>query len=388
MQYVTDYNYQIPIIATLFFAAWCVYWVVPKFGFFPGALFCYMGLNSIWIWLFKHNRYEFLCVSDVRKPGCLLNENGLPMLDAYTQQALHFHAADSFLKAMIFLVPLMIFATTNAEKYKWYGVMIAWFAVAINSGLIIVRYILGYCAGENTCGGFIGNPSLSASVMVCALPFFLGTRKIFIFPIVAVAVVLSESSIALGLLCVFIFSFLFRSQSRLTRSLSLAALVCVPIIGYIMLGDRLLFTSGRLGIWKLMLGSWLNNSGNYTFGTGWGTYRVFSINLEDHAEFAIGSVHRWWSWLHNDWIENFLFETGVVGFVLAAITYTVAVLKSALKERHMEPAQPDVTLSLVLYGIFMALNPALHYPVPMVFGAWLFVLALRRNPLQYSNLTA
>lgn len=361
---------------------------MPKFGIIPGALFGYMGLNAIWIWLFKHNRYEFLCVSDVRKPGCLLNENNLPMLDAYTQQALHFHAVDSFLKSLIFLVPLMIFATTDFDRYKKYGKIFFFWVVLINSLLIIGRYLFGYCAGENTCGGFIGNPSLSASVMVCALPFFWSGRYVWLSLLVGIAVYCSESSIAMGLFWIFVFAVWFRLRTHYAKTTAVVLFLAMPIIGYLTLGDRLLFTSGRLGIWKLMLGSWLNNSGNYVFGTGWGTYRVFSINLEDHAEFAIGSVHRWWSWLHNDWIENFLFETGIIGLVLATLTYTVALLKSIFRPQWLEKPTPEVTLSLVLYGIFMALNPALHYPVPMIFGAWLFVLALRRKPLQCYDLTS
>lgn len=388
MQYVTDYNLQILVIIALFFSAWCFAWVMPKFGIIPVALFLYMGLNAIWFWLFSHNRYEFLCVSDPVTHKCILDAEGRGMLDAYTQQALHFHAVDSFLKAMLILVPLMLFATADLEKFKRYGKTFFFWLFTVNSLVIIFRFLFGYCKEANTCGGLIGNPSLSASVMVCALPFFWSGRSAVLIALVAMAVAFSGSSVAIGLWWVFLFVFSFRIRHRYAKAVSLVAFIVVPIVGCLLLGRELLFTSGRIEIWKLMMNYWKLNPGNYPFGTGWGTYRVFSINLEDHAQFSMQSMSRWWSWMHNDWLENFLFETGILGFVLAILAYTVALLKSAFKPAFLEPRQPDVTLSLVLYGLFMAMNPALHYPVPMIFGAWLFVLALRRRSLQYTDLAS
>lgn len=383
MQYFTDYNLQILVIVALAFSLFSVFYVMPKFGLFAGALFGYMGLNAIWVWLYQHNRYEFLCVSDPKKPGCILDENGHPMLDAYTQQALHFSAIDSFLKAMVILVPLMLFIDRDPHGYKRAGKIIFGWICALNSLAIAVSYILGYCEKENSCGGFIGNPSLSVSFMVCAMPFFTrGRERLLLLPI-AIAVILSRSSIGFGLLAVFVFFFLFLKRNRVAKLTALSLLFLAPLAGYLLLGNELWFTSGRALIWKMMLRYWHANPGNWAFGTGWGTYRVFSINLEDHAGYAVNSWSRWWSWLHNDWLENFLFETGIVGLILAIQTYTVAMLKTLLRPFYLKDKRGDVALSLLLYGIFMALDPALHYPVPMIFGAWLFVLALRREPLQF-----
>lgn len=355
MQTIIDYHVQMGTVLAASLTAWCVFWVWPRFGFFASALLCYLGLNSIWFWVVVDNRYV--------------------TVNPYDQMAIRYFAADSFLKTMVILVPLML-AAENQEKLKRWGVSIIAIIVIGNASTILARFLLGYCKENNSCGG-LGNPSLIVSMMICALPFL----SWWAIPLVALAALASHSSIAVGLFLVFFFFYLqpFKSTVRVVAS-GMGVLMAAGL-GYFLLGTDALSSSGRFALWKLMAHYW-NTRRNIPFGTGFGTYHVFSIHIQNFGNF---SMYTHWNWMHNDWFQ-LVFEGGAVAGFLALATYTVALLKSLLAPPFLGPPRYDVALSLFLYGIFMFFNPALHYPLPMLFGAWLFVYALRRRPLQFSEL--
>ncbi len=111
-------------------------------------------------------------------------------------------------------------------------------------------------------------------------------------------------------------------------------------------------------------------------GTGLGTYHVLSPILQRMAKGMVDPTQGWWNTLHNDPLQM-LFECGLVGFVLLLATYYSALTK-VLRENDWQ-----IAMSIILFGIYICLNPALHNPIPSLFGAWLFAYALRKSPKEY-----
>jgi O-antigen ligase len=165
----------------------------------------------------------------------------------------------------------------------------------------------------------------------------------------------------------------------MAKKLVAAILGSAAIFGlaYLKLGMELFNTSDRWKIWTFMMERW-NTPNNAPFGTGWGTYHVFSINLQEYGKIPT-NTH--WNTLHNNWLQ-FLFEMGWTGLVLSLLVY-VAALKAALKKRDK-----GIVIALVLYGLYMAMDPALNFAYPAAFGAWLFLAALRRESLHCNGRTA
>lgn len=351
MGILTDYHFQVSLILAAFSLSF-YWWLAPRFGRVSAAFFCYVAVNTVWFWVWRDNRYV--------------------TVNPYDQMAIRYFAADSLLKLLVIVLPLMLYIeNVGKDKFRSYGVMVIGPLVVANAMAIILWFISGKCRAVNSCGGFMGNPSLAASLMVCALPIIARYNRWILVP-VGIAVALSGSSIALGLMAIYL-CFTFIAHGYLVV---MAASVAPFLAGFLLLGQKeLFFSSGRFEVWRVMMKAWASTR-NIPFGSGWGTYHVFSIHLQNRANIGPGTH---WNWLHNDWLQ-ILFEGGAVALVLASLTYTAALLRSV--------GQRGLWLSVLLYGIFMFLNPALHYPLPMIFGAWLFVLALWRDPLQYGNLTA
>lgn len=140
---------------------------------------------------------------------------------------------------------------------------------------------------------------------------------------------------------------------------------------YSLLGGAELFNSSdRFKVWSYMMAKWAHPQ-NILFGTGIGTYHVFSINLQHAGNLAPGS---YWSRMHNEWLQ-FVFETGIVGSLAFVSTYVLAI-HAAIKDRLY-----DLAFALFLFGIYMGANSALHHAPPAIFGAWLLICALRIEPL-------
>lgn len=155
--------------------------------------------------------------------------------------------------------------------------------------------------------------------------------------------------------------------------LLVSALLAFAVMGaaYVVLGGQeLLNSSDRFKIWSFMMARWAHPQ-NLLFGTGLGTYHVFSINLQHYGNVAPGSF---WSRMHNEWLQS-VFETGIVGTLLFLAVYCKAIWDS-FREKAF-----DIVACLILFGIYMGANSALHHAPPAIFGAWILVCALRREPL-------
>lgn len=318
---------------------WSFVWVRPRFGMFPALFLSFLCLNAIWVWVWVENRYY--------------------TINPYDQMALRYFSADSLARALLILVPLMLL--NRAQRI--HGILAAKIFAVLNSIIVLMGFILHRCAAENSCGG-LGNPSIMVGLSVCILPL-IASWPITI--LVTVAAIVSKSSIAIGLLAVY-FAW---GLTKHSKTLAAIAFTAPFYLGSIFLGKELFNSSDRFMIWAYMMKAWAT-PWNAIAGTGWGTYHVFSINLQKATELRSNSH---WNAMHNDWLQM-VFECGVIGGALMIGTYFTAIKRCFLKEEYA------VLFSLVLYGIYMGANPALHHALPSLFGAWLIVHALKKNQLK------
>lgn len=329
---------------------WSYYWVKPNFGAFAAGLLGYLSLSSIFTWVFVENRYL--------------------TINPYDQMALRYFSTDSIARMLIILVPLFLFSERKSQFELAGNIFFKMFLYA-NSMWVLLSFLIHHCKHSNSCGG-IGNPSIIIGASVCMLPAIVPAwrKEWYLVALVAISVLLSKSSVALGLLGVYLAYLLL--QERLYWLVALLA--PLPLIaGHFMLGDRMLFSSGdRFMIWSYMMPKWATWQ-NLPFGTGFGTYHVFSINLQAVQKVASGS---YWNTLHNDWLQM-LFEGGVIGGMLMVGTYFSALYRTMAREKF------SIAMSILLFGIYLGVNPGLHHAIPSLFGAWLFICALKRAPLNF-----
>jgi hypothetical protein len=331
---------------------WCWQWVKPRYGLAAAALLGYAALSSVWVWVFVQNRYV--------------------TIDPYNQMALRYFSCDSIARLFLLLVPLMALAE-NRLTMLLMGEIFTGLFVTVNSLMVISTLVFSGCGSLN-CGG-LGNPSIMVGAVVCALPLVVKLPSQWPLLLLAgISVLASQSSVALGLFGIYLAYAIYQWNPRLFGVAACASVLPLGV-GALKIGMGTLFSSGdRFPLWGFMISKWAA-PWNILAGTGLGTYHVFSINLQ-----AAGGFHPeyYWNTLHNDWLQM-LFEGGLIGAFLIVATYFAA-LKRALLD-----SDKRIAMSLILYGIYMGVNPALHHAIPALFGAWLFLYALKRQPHTYKG---
>lgn len=323
--------------------------IYRKFGGVAALMILYMLGNAIWFLVNPNNRYA--------------------PVKAFDLQALKFYVAESGFKLLLVLLPFLAF-NINRDSLKVYGRMLAISFTMISVVMVFFSYLVHGCADTNSCGGVLMNPSMNSSMMAVTLPFIFEAFPVTIaFPFLALivlAVLLGKSSIGLGMIVAFL-CLHFISKRRMKY------LVFSPLLlglGWLHYGEREFLSSGdRFPMWEFFMSQWARNSLHWWFGTGYGTFGVFSINLQDAFHVRDGY---WWLWMHNDWLEV-LFTTGMVGLGLVVLTFL-----SGLK-RFWEMKEWACLQSLLLFGIAMGLNFPLRIGLSCAFIAWLVSLALYRD---------
>jgi hypothetical protein len=353
MNYINGYHLQWCAALYLPILFFCYYWVKPRYGVFPASLLAYIIISGIWVWVFENNRYV--------------------TINAYDQMALRYFSCDSIAKLFLILVPMMAWMERSQKSFIGFGRGIIFIFIYANVLTLIGQFLFTGCKQENSCGGIVGNPSISMGLTVCLLPIVLGVfqRRLVPLLLVALAVILSKSSIAVGLfiLCNVLY-FLPKKKPIPIACMAAAALLSLGS-AYLYLGANLFNSSNRVMIWKFMMQRWLA-PWNIPFGTGIGTYHVFSINLQHYGNVAPGS---YWNTMHNDWLQG-LFELGLMGLFLMVATYIVAI------GNMIRAKEKGILISLCLFGLYIGMNPGLHWAYCCLFLAWVFIYALHRSSLQ------
>jgi hypothetical protein len=330
--------------------AWEVY---KRYGWFAALKLAYVLGHVIWFLVYPENRY---------KP-----------VKAYDLMALKMFIAESGLKLLLIVAPLMIVKISREELKQLGGRIVCAFAV-INLVEVFWEAARVGCKEVNACGGVLLNPSMNATMAACALPFvFKHFPRPMAWMMVALSVsaaLLGGTSLGLGFIC----AYLVLRDPRL-----LLAAPAILALGLWRFGERELLSNGdRWPMWQFFMKAWANNPIHWWFGSGFGTFGVFSINLQNAA---VDNNKYWWVWLHNDWLQC-LFETGMTGLTLMVGTFLTGVRNLWLRgERHELHA-------LLLFGMAMFINFPLHVGLSAAFGAWLIVIALHRLKPHNNNQVA
>lgn len=345
-----DYYYSSWSFLLLAVTIWCCSsMVAPVFGKFVAALMFYFTLSVTYMVVWRMNRYFYI--------------------PPYEQAVLRLFSADSMVKFSLITIPVMIWVAKERDRARELGSMFASLAcVAFSLAAIVQLFKAGHCTARNSCGGWLGNPSMNAAFVVCLLPFTRELNKsmrVCIFMIACAAVAVSKSSVGVGMLAVYLVMWMWYTNRK--KFLWLAP---IPVlVGYMSQGMSIFSSSGRIAMLKYFIGLWSNNPGNLPFGMGVGTFSPIAKNMQVYMPSKDSEMQNFWNWMHNDFAE-FLFVGGAVGLTLMVAVYLLSVWRS----RFDKP----LFCSVVLFGIFMLLDYPLHLPATCILGAWLFSLATCR----------
>lgn len=346
-----DYYYAPWFAVTCFMALWVASMIKESYGPLVAVLILYTLVNGLWVWVLKNNRY-------------------LP-LPPFDQMAIRYFTADSMAKLLIIMAPIMVWVAKDITLARLYGGAAAGLACFVLSCAPIYQFFFkeGFCLPRQSCGGFIGNPSMNAALIACLIPFTADLAKwdkrVTIF-IAVVAILLSKSSVGIGLLSAYL-----ALEAIMAGKWHWVLGSSIPLVlGYLSQGWGLFNSSGRIGMWKFFMKNWAINPFHLKYGTGFGTFSPMGRNLQTYLGDAVSNPQGNWPWMHNDWLE-FAFVCGIIGAVLMVAVY----LSSLWRARIDKP----LFLSIILFGVFMALDYPLHLPASCVLGSWLFSCASCRT---------
>lgn len=177
-----------------------------------------------------------------------------------------------------------------------------------------------------------------------------------------------------GLLIVVCALFLCRGASSFgvlaivlaARTMNVWMIPLTLIGGWISVGGKMFDSSHRFEAYKIFT-DYLFHSKWWVFGTGLGTFQVYSPTLTLSKHFMVNQTTAWlWLQAHNDWLQC-CFELGVVGLVLAVCVYFQAIFKTYSSLKSKEFAM----------GIGLGGCALFQYPCHLAPSAFLVALFLR-----------
>lgn len=347
MHIVQDYHFQWLVVTAIIVFYFSISKARAIVGWLPALTMFYFCLSALNIWISSTNRYI--------------------SVEAYDQQAIRFFAADSIGKLLIVVWPILLLA--RHRNFRVWGMVAATIFSIIDSAVVISQflYFQPWCTIGNSCGGIVGNPSMNACFLVTMMPLVLKSTnpvpRAIAFFMSLFAVLVSGSSIAFGMLASL--AVIYTIVSGWWWLLAFAPVAMAA--GWKLCGEVFFNSGDRFLMWEFFMSKWAVPA-NLLTGTGYGTFGVFSNNLQRHFQVREGV---WWVWMHNDWLQG-VFEAGIVGISLMVSTYLLALYRLIYARKHHEAT------AFILYGIFMGANYPMHLAPTALFGAWLTILALRK----------
>lgn len=233
----------------------------------------------------------------------------------------------------------------------------------------------------------LNNSALDSAFISCVLYFVIQQRLwLLAIPFIGACLISNTSTGILGLgLGFFIY---YGINAYYTKSWRLLLLftpipVLIASVGYWMQKEVLFNSSGRTSIWKMSWEFWRQNF-TALFGAGMGTYLVWGPSIQVNNALTHGAkegtVITSFPTMHNDWFQ-ILFETGVIGLVLAIAVWAFALFKA----RH----KPAIFTSLVVFGATAFIQMNLRWFIFAFFGAWLlsraFIIEESQYPEEYNS---
>lgn len=309
------------------------------------------------------------------------------------------YALDSIAKTAL-VVGFMLVASVNTRRFEAFGSSLAILFLIVNCAVIIGQYLSAPNSCQlNQCGGLVGNPSMSGSLMVALLPLCSRMRRgalVVAVALVSAAVYCTHASAPVGLLAALAFLVALRSGGAVIRTGMVAGALVALVVGWSVIGKEFTNSGDRVEMWTLFLSKWqhsgewmadssralvdpnaavlqhyFGHQGNtFWLGIGMGTFDQYAAALQRQFDVKTNS---WWLWSHCDWPIGIGIEGGLVGLVLFSATFLLA-LRSLIGLGMWSHAA-----SLVLYGLMMPMNYPLHLASTAMYGCWLVVVALSRR---------
>lgn len=318
-----------------------------RFGMACGAMLGYLALSTVWV-IAADSRYT--------------------TLNPYDLMALRYYSSESLIKLLLVSLP---FLALGGSRYDVRGIGRFLVVVFCLVSLWQVFWEASWhgCAVLNSCGGALKNPSLNDAMMAVCLPILEAVFPFgwaFVIP-VALASMLGKSAIGTGMCALYVTMTLW-GKGLYGRLSIMAAIPTIILTGYLTHGHKSFFdSSGRFQMWVFFMKLWAVNWRNWLTGTGFGTFGIFSNNLQQAFK---TNPSDWWIWMHNDWLQM-AFECGIVGLAIMIWLYITCLIKLYIQGR----AAPELK-SLLLFGVMMGCEYSLHIAPCCLFAAWIAAIAL------------
>lgn len=249
---------------------------------------------------------------------------------------------------------------------------------------LINAFVLNYKYIRGEIPYFLfNNPALDVSFIACALPLIFRFKEKFInnpwFSILLLSnailpcIYTKTASGILGL-GLSVALYLWSAKGFKLRYLQIGAVFAgvVAVLGWFLQGDDLVQSSGRVGVWKLVMGYWWKDS-NIWIGNGAGTFQMYGPALQISNALLQGQTDGLISgffWMHNDPLQ-ILFETGILGFMFSGLVVTVALWRSR--------TQPYLFSGIVTYVALSVIQMPLRHVLLTFLGAFLLIRAFREK---------
>jgi O-antigen ligase len=235
----------------------------------------------------------------------------------------------------------------------------------VSSLITIFTY---FYRGPGFAYGFMTNTSMEATFLAVVAPlvFSLGNIQLIIFPIYAIAIFLTSSSNGIIGFVLGISVYLFMEKKY--------KLLIIPglfgLIGAIKYNSIIFNPNGRKEIWTLAMTKWSENF-SYLTGSGFGTYGGFGPWIQRVYEKPVNGGWVIYPNLHSDFLQ-IIFELGIIGIVLAIISYAVAINKA--KNRSW------LLASVITYAFVSLANMPSRYILTALVGLYLLKETFRHKP--------
>lgn len=334
-----------------FLSIFLSYHIARKLGWLAGVTAAYTAIYCIAVMLYLHGKYPVT-------------------IDMQMRNALAVNSGFCLCILLLMVIPLL-----EAPK-SWLAnirCILGPYTVT-NALLVLFNWKMGLKLGNsNGVQGFLDYSGMNACLMGVGCAFLLPNEKSpykeipkFTGLCLTIwAIWLSKSALSFGVLGVVIATRFFNPiPAFLAMGMGVAAV-----------GTKMLTSSFRFTAYKLFLKE-LYHQGKWVFGTGPGTFRVLSAQIQINHNFMIDMKTQtgWlWLWMHSDFLQA-LFEGGIIYFVLCVGLYTECMVR-------MYKNQDREFLSFGMgLGVMGALNyPCRYFPTAFLCAYFLVVALLREE---------
>lgn len=169
--------------------------------------------------------------------------------------------------------------------------------------------------------GFLNYAGMNGVLLCLSIPFLLkkNLKAITALLLVAIAIILSKSSIPYGVAAIVVGSY-YLCKHQFAKKMLICLSLIPMFVGLLVEKATLFDSSYRFQAYKTFMGVWWRNAGHW-FGTGLGTFPIIERPIQINTGFMVGpQTVFYWPTLHSDWLQ-IVFETGFVGLALALLLY-------------------------------------------------------------------